>query len=325
MEKLGLLFGLPLLRPMLAVAGRPFNNEEYIFEVKWDGYRCLAYLGDVTQLRSRNLKDLSHVFPELAGLHEDCRETPALVDGEIVVLDNGQPSFNRLQARGRLEDRGRIQAAASSSPALFVAFDLLYAGGQNVMEKPLLERKEILARIFPPARGAVISQYISGQGVEFARACAARGLEGVMAKKIDSPYLPGRRSRYWQKIRHNLEADLVICGYQAGQGSRRLGALVLGCYRDGRLVYAGKVGTGFDRAEEGLLLRRLGELAVAEPVMTLPVPEMRHTRWARPALVCSVKYLALTGEGMLRHPSYLGLREDKSPRECIPPEEQQQS
>lgn len=324
MEEHTLLFGLPLLRPMLAVAGRPFDSNEYIYEVKWDGYRCLAYLGDATGLRSRNLKDLSFVFPELAGLYKDCKETPAILDGEIVVLENGQPSFNRLQARGRLEDRGRIQAAAMSSPALFVAFDLLYAGGRPLLEKPLLERKSVLERVFLPTKGAVISQHVKGQGVEFARACAARGLEGVMAKKIDSPYLPGRRSCYWQKVRHSLEADLVICGYQAGRGSRRLGALVLGCYRGERLVYTGKVGTGFDRAEEGLLLQRLAELAIQRPVLELPASEMRRTCWARPALVCSVRYLALTGEGLLRHPSYLYLREDKSPLECKPPEEQQQ-
>lgn len=144
-----------------------------------------------------------------------------------------------------------------------------------------------------------------------------------MAKRLDSPYLPGRRSRYWRKIHHHPVADLVICGYQPGRGGRRLGALILGCYRGGQLAYCGKVGTGFDRTEEDMLIKLLDVLAEPDAVLRLPEIERRRTRWARPLLVCAVRYLALTGEGLLRHPSYQGLREDKSPRECVTPEEQQ--
>lgn len=323
MAESGKLLGLPLLRPMLAVAGEVFNSDEHIFEVKWDGYRCLAYLGATTALRSRNLKDFTPVFPELGGLHNACRELPAIVDGEVVVFDNGQPSFNKLQARGRLVDRGRVQAAARTSPALYVAFDLLYAGGTPLMEKTLKERKDILEQVMSSTGGLIVSQFVPGQGLEFAEACTAKGLEGVMAKRLDSPYLPGRRSRYWRKIHDHPVADLVICGYQPGRGGRRLGALVLGCYREGQLVYCGKVGTGFDRAEEDMLLKLLDVLAEPDAVLRLPEIERRRTRWTKPLLVCAVRYLALTGEGLLRHPSYQGLREDKSPRECVPPEEQQ--
>lgn len=322
MENTVELLGLPLLRPMLAVAGEAFNSDEHIFEVKWDGYRCLAYLGATTALRSRNLKDFTPVFPELAGLHRACREVPAIVDGEIVVFDNEQPSFNKLQARGRLVDRGRVHAAARTSPALFVAFDLLYAGGRSLIEKTLKERKDFLEQIMSPTGGLIVSQYVSGQGLEFAKACAARGLEGMMAKRLDSSYLPGRRSRYWRKIHQHPVADLVICGYQPGRGGRRLGALVLGYYQAGRLVYCGKVGTGFDRAEEDLLIKRLDTLADPGPVLPLAEIERRRTRWTKPMLVCAVRYLALTGEGLLRHPSYQGLRLDKSPLACGPPEEQ---
>ncbi|OAT83579.1 non-homologous end-joining DNA ligase [Desulfotomaculum copahuensis] len=310
---------LPLFKPMLAVSAAPFDHPEYLYEVKWDGYRALAYLDGDTRLYSRNRRELTAAFPELTGLHRFVDGQAAILDGEIIVPVDGLPSFNALQSRGRLTDPLKIRRLARESPALYVVFDLLYMHGRSVMDEPLIRRRELLAAILIPGAPAVVSDFVTGDGCAFMAACVSRGLEGVVAKALYGPYRPGMRSRYWCKFRHTREADLIICGYQPGRGGRQLGALVLGGCREGRLVYAGKVGTGFDRAEEGRLLAVLNPLAVPRPLLSLPARESRRTRWVKPVLVCVVEYLALTAEGLLRHPVYRGLRCDKDWPECTPP------
>lgn len=308
--------GIPLLKPMLAVSSEPFDSEDYYFEIKWDGYRCLCYVNGDVRLFSRNGLELTQTFPELAFLSESISDKPAVLDGEIIVLDNGIPSFNRLQTRGRLKDEGKIRHAAATNPAIFVAFDVLYVSGNEIMDKPLKERKDILRDSVKVNHHFLISDYILGQGKQFVSACASRGLEGVMAKRITSPYLPGKRSHYWKKIRNIKEADLVICGYQQGKGSKMVGSLVLAGFDGNNLVYQGKVGSGFDQREERIILDRLNEILTKEPAVNIPVGEKRNTIWVKPVLVCTVHYLALTGEGLLRHPVYKGIRQDKLPEEC---------
>ncbi|MFX4260920.1 non-homologous end-joining DNA ligase [Pelotomaculum propionicicum] len=308
---------LPLLRPMLATSSKPYNSDGHLFEVKWDGYRCLSYLeGNTTVLYSRNGIDLTAKFPELARLHEKVNSAPAILDGEIVVFEEGKPSFAALQSRGRMKDLKTIGRTSLERPAVFVVFDVLYSGGENVMDLPLVNRKELLEEIVTGNEEIVISQFVKKDGLDFYSACVAQGLEGVMAKKLDSSYLPGRRSPYWQKFRHTREADLVICGYQQGSSGRGLGSLVLGGYRDGMLVYQGKVGTGFSEQEAGALLEGLRKLEVAEETLKVPREEKRRTIFVRPLLVCSVEYLTTTNEGFLRHPVYRGIRRDKTPEEC---------
>ncbi|RKO67547.1 non-homologous end-joining DNA ligase [Desulfofundulus salinus] len=307
---------LPLLKPMLATSSRPFDSPDFLYEVKWDGYRVLAYLDGGTLLRSRNLRDITATFPELEELHKCVKKQPAIIDGEIVIFQDGRPSFAALQARGRLEDPLKIKGMARRHPAILMAFDVLYAGGRSLLNEPLRRRKELLAEMIKPGDQVLVSEFVLHQGRAFTAACVARGLEGVMAKHLDSPYLPGRRSPYWRKFRHTKEADLVICGYQAGRGRRRLGALLLGGYRGEELVYQGKVGTGFNREEEEHLLELLSRLVIPRPVLALPPVEARRTIAVEPVLVCAVEYLTLTAGGLLRHCSYRGLRLDKSPRDC---------
>lgn len=307
---------LPLLRPMLAVSSEPFDSAAYLFEVKWDGYRCLAYLDQDTVLRSRNLLDLTGKFPELAGLREKVTKKPAILDGEIVVLENGKPSFAGLQSRGRMNDLKRISRASLERPAVFVAFDILYYKGKDIMQLPLQERKRLLAGAVTQGEEFILSGFIHRDGRDFYTACVKEGLEGMVAKRLDSVYLPGRRSAAWKKIRHTREADLVIGGYQQGTAGRSLGSLVLGGYREGRLVYQGKVGTGFSEREAEALLEGLRQLEVAGETMPLPRAERKRTRWVKPVLVCSVEYLTTTTEGYLRHPVYKGIRTDKAPQEC---------
>lgn len=313
---------IPLLKPMLAVSSQPFDSPEYFYEVKWDGYRALAYLDTgVTVLRSRNLLEITGVFPELGGIHRGVKSLPALLDGEVVVFSGGRPSFGAIQSRGRLTSPVKIKRASEMLPAVYLAFDVLYAGGRPVMDEPLWRRKEILAREAQGTGPLVVSEYVPENGVLFAQAAREQGLEGIMAKAVNSPYLPGKRSPYWKKVRHTREADLGICGYSAGKGGRRLGALLLCGSDKGKNVYAGKVGTGFNRETEEDLVKRLQKIRTETPPLAVPRKEAAGVTWVRPHLVCTVEYLERTGEGYLRHPSFKGLRFDKEFAECGLPED----
>ncbi|TEB06719.1 putative DNA ligase-like protein [Pelotomaculum schinkii] len=307
---------LPLVRPMLAVSSPPFDSDKHLFEIKWDGYRSLAYLDDRTIIRSRNLVDLTAKFPELSRLHQRVKRLPAIIDGEIVIFEAGRPSFAGLQARGRMDGNKKAGRATLLTPAVFIAFDVLYTGGGSVMEKSLEERKDILQDMVEQSDELVLSRFIHAEGLAYYNACVGEGLEGVIAKRLDSVYLPGRRSNSWQKFKNTREADLVISGYQKGTGGRLLGSLLLGGYRDGRLVYQGKVGTGFSEQEAVLLLEKLEKLEVDQNILVVPPKEIKQARWVKPVLVCAVGYLTLTAEGYLRHPVYKGLRSDKTPNEC---------
>ncbi|MEW6423942.1 MAG: non-homologous end-joining DNA ligase [Bacillota bacterium] len=304
---------MPLIRPMLAVNGEPFDSPDFLYEVKWDGYRCLAYLEDGTVLRSRNLKDLTPAFPELANLHPLVKKRPALLDGEIVAFKNGLPSFAALQARGRINDPLKIRRMAAVNPAIFVAFDVLYLGGASLLAKPLKERKEILAGAVGDGP-LVISDFVFEKGKEFFEACRERSLEGMVAKHLASPYLPGKRSRYWRKIRSTKEMDLIIFGYEKGRGERKLGALLLADYFAGAFIYRGKVGTGFSKHEEEFLMELLKPLETKHPPGDfLFRANTKNIHWVKPVLICTVSYLALTEDGLLRQPRYQKMRPDKIP------------
>jgi len=309
---------LPLVKPMLAVAAGPFDHPDYIFEVKWDGYRCLAYLeAGNTTLVSRNLKNITPHFPDLGDMHRQVQKTAVILDGEIITLQDGQPSFAALQSRARLTDRQRINRAAQSTPALYMAFDILYCQGNSLLELPLSERFEELKTVVEPNRLVVVSDGVRGDGISFFRACVDKGLEGMMAKRMDSRYLPGTRSPLWKKIRATRDADLVICGYRKGKGGRRLGSLILGAWNGKEFVYQGLVGTGIDRVAEEDLLIKLAAIGAEHSI--LGVAELAgRVHWVMPEMVCRVEYLTLTGQGLLRHPVYRGLRGDKNPRECKP-------
>lgn len=314
--------GLPLLQPMLAVKSGPFDSPDYLFEIKWDGYRGLAYLGSgkqnsesLTTLWSRNQVNLTGTFPELSKLHQRVKKLPAIIDGEIVVLgEGGKPSFAGLQSRAR--GLTRVKTPPPNLAAVFIAFDVLYAGGKRLLETPLEERKAALEEMLLPGPEMILSGHVLQRGLDYYQACTSQGLEGVVAKRLGSPYLPGRRSQHWKKIRHTLQADLIICGYQTGKGGRALGSLVLGAMEGGKIIYQGKVGTGFTVKEASILLEHLGKIEAPGPVMEVPRQEAKKIVWVQPVLVCQVQFLTTTAEGYLRHPVYQGLRWDKGPGEC---------
>jgi bifunctional non-homologous end joining protein LigD/DNA ligase-1 len=303
---------------MLAVPADPFDHPDYLFEVKWDGYRCLAYIEQQSvKLISRNAKNITVAFPDLEDLYSRTAKAPAVLDGEIIVLHQGKPSFEALQSRAGLGDKDRARRAALKLPSIYMAFDVLYCAGRPLLDRPLYERRAWLQEVVHAGHNLLISEQVQEHGVLFYRACVEKGLEGAMAKKMDSKYRPGARSALWKKIRHTREADLVICGYRAGRGKRLLGSLVLAAWDGTRYVYQGMVGSGLSRDEEQELLQKLAVWRIDRPLLendALP----GIINWVLPRLVCRVEYLTLTGDGILRHPVYQGLRADKAPEECPP-------
>ena len=257
------------------------------------------------RLRSRNDLDLGGRFPEVAEALERQPARRFVVDGEVVAFRGAVPSFARLSERHRRH-----------VPVYYYVFDVLCVDGRDVMGLPLLERKAILRRVLRPGGPIRFTAYRRGHGVELFRELCGKGWEGVIAKRADSPYVQ-KRSRDWLKWKCANEQELVIGGYTEPKGSRvALGALLLGYYEDGRLRYAGKVGTGFDRETLIELESRLRPLRRDDPPFA-DAPRLRSVTWVEPRLVAQVGFSEWTRDGRLRHPRFLGLREDKDPREVV--------
>jgi len=311
-------------RPMLAkVRQDPFSHPDWLFEVKWDGVRCLLHIsGERVRLQARSLRDVTMTYPELAGAAEFFDAGEAVVDGEIVSLDpEGRSSFSMLSNRMHLQSRSEIAAAASTMPVTFYAFDLLYHDGLNVMRKDLESRKLLLDEIMTQTDQVKYSGHVEEEGLAFFAAARERELEGIMAKRRDGPYEPGARSGSWLKIRINLRDEFVIGGWTRGSGGRRatFGALLLGQYVDGRLHYVGKAGTGFSRGALRNIRSRL-EAIESERNPFAEDPGERDSSWVRPELVCEVKFAERTEEG-LRFPVFLGMRDGRKPSDARIPEE----
>ena len=307
---------LPLtIAPMLAVSAPPFNSPAYLFELKWDGLRGLAFLTVATKLQSRTGRDISFQYPELGTLQHQVKVPEVVLDGEIIVLADGKPSFERLQSRMHTTTAPNIQAAMRQDPVVYVVFDLLYLKGQSLMDRPLEARQELLQSVVVPSPNLIISSPIPEAGQELFRQTQALGLEGVIGKAKDSPYLPGKRSPYWKKARVTKSADFVICGYtKSPQGRKDLSALVIGVYAGADLESYGLVGTGFSQPEIDHLLHRFAALNQKEAPVKNP-PRLKSVQWLKPQLVCAVEYLAVTPDRHLRHPLYKGLR-DRPPETC---------
>ncbi|HEY8391251.1 MAG TPA: non-homologous end-joining DNA ligase [Capillibacterium sp.] len=307
---------LPLrIAPMLAVSAPPFDSPAYSFEIKWDGLRCLAFLEKATRLQSRNGRTITFQYPELFDLHRQVKAAGVVLDGELIVLADGRPSFSRLQNRMHATSAAGIQAGARHHPVVYVVFDLLYYQGKSLMAQPLEARQELLHQVVTPGPHLIISEAIPGAGQALFDRAAALGLEGVVGKARNSPYLPGRRSPYWKKARVTKSADFVICGYTTKpEGRADLSALVIGLYTGEKLVSYGLVGTGLGKQEIDHLLHLFYPLRRENPPLTDP-PALKMVHWLEPGLVCEVEYLAVTPDRRLRHPLYKGLRE-RPPQEC---------
>jgi bifunctional non-homologous end joining protein LigD len=308
----------PSYEPMKAVlSDEPFSDPGWIFERKLDGVRCLAHKEDgEVRLFSRTGRLMNGSYPELVEALERERRKDVVADGEIVAFAGAVTSFSRLQ--GRIQVSNAEAARRSRIAVLLYVFDLLRLDGQDLRQLPLRDRKARLRRALSFHGPVRFSPHRNEKGEELFREACAKGLEGVIAKRADSPYRSGGRSRDWLKLKCHAEQELVIGGLTAPKGSRtEFGALLVGYYEDGDLRYAGKVGTGFGRATLADLGRRMRDLEQGEPPFVDVHPVPRGTRWVRPELVAQVGFSEWTRDGRLRHPRFLGLRDDKPAREVV--------
>jgi bifunctional non-homologous end joining protein LigD len=283
-----------------------FSDPEWIYERKLDGIRCLAFKAEQrVQLRSRNDLSLNGRFPEVVEALEADAVTDVVLDGEVVAFAGAQTSFERLQ-----------QSGERPVSVFYYVFDILHLDGHDTTALPLRARKAVLRRALAFHGPVRLTPHRNRDGEEMYREACRKGWEGLIAKRADSPYTHGR-SRDWLKFKCSAEQELVIGGYTAPKGSRTdLGALLLGYYDDGKLRYAGKVGTGFTQATLRDLAARLAPLETDTKPFADEVRE-RHVTWARPELVAQVGFSEWTRDGRLRHPRFLGLRDDKAASDVV--------
>jgi len=315
MKRTSLAASLPA--PMLpTLVEKPFNSRDWLFETKWDGVRAICAVTRQQVLAvSRTGRDLLSQFPELSKLRSAFKTLPVVIDGEIVSLDKkGRSSFQRLQPR-----LNRLQGETDpSAPVSFVVFDLIVIGTDDLRQEPLEERKARLKKNVRPGNAFVIfSDHIKTNGIKLFEKARRQGLEGIVAKRRDSPYRSGR-SRDWLKIKVIETQEFVVCGWTEPAGSRRyFGALLLGLYDRGELTYAGHVGTGFDVRTLAALHEKLARIETKRsPFRTVPKVHA-PVHWVTPKLVAEVKFGEWTRDGVLRQPVYVGLRVDKKPKECV--------
>ena len=312
------------LSPMLAATGDgAFSGDDWIFELKYDGVRVVAEKrpdGDVV-LRARQGADRTHVYPEIARAVARLPVESFVLDGEIVALDErGRSSFERMQRRFTQSDPGAIARVALEVPVVYYVFDLLAARGRDLRREPLLERKEVLASFAPRAGVVRFADHVSRDGEPLFEAAAAHGLEGVVAKRADSTYLSGRRSRRWLKLKVPRSAPLVVVGLTPGKGSRRLlGSVALAWWRGDRLVFAGNAGSGLRGADVDALLSWADAAEVPAPCFEGGEPAA-GTRFLPPERVCEVRFTEVTSAGLLRHPVFLRFLPDADPSACRAPE-----
>ncbi len=310
------------LAPMqAALADGPFDGADWLFEPKLDGIRALALIEDgAVTLRSRRGLDVSARYPALARAVAAQPVASAILDGEIVALDErGAPSFERLQQRMNLGGEADVALADAELPVLFFPFDLLYLDGFDLRRVPLADRIEVLARVLRPGPLLQPLQSFEADGVAAYEAAVGLGFEGVIAKRRDSAYLDGQRSREWLKVKARQSADFVVGGWREGESGRgSFGALLLGVYDEGgALRYAGRVGSGFSDGALGELRARLDALAAeGDPFADAP-PEPGRVRFVRPELVAEVEFDSWTGDERLRAPVFVRLRDDKPPSEVL--------
>jgi bifunctional non-homologous end joining protein LigD len=308
--------------PMLAeTRDEPFSRAGWVFEVKLDGYRMRAVKeGGTARLITRNGNDYSAAFPELIRPIAALPYSDLLMDGELVILDEqGRPSFQRLQNRARIGRAPDIRHASVETPGTLYLFDLMAVEGFDLRSLPLVKRKALLRKVLPEAGPLKYSEHFEKDGEALYDRAVGMGLEGIVAKQADSPYKSGR-SDLWLKIRADKTGDFVVVGYTAPKGSRGgFGALHLGGYADGKLIYAGRAGSGFT----GQMLKEVGDrlqaLATPRPPFEGPVPAEKESHWVKPELVAEVRYKEVTGDGLLRQPVFLRFRDDKRPEECVIP------
>jgi bifunctional non-homologous end joining protein LigD len=305
-------------KPMLAqTADAPFNSKDWIFEIKWDGIRAISYVDNEVSIRSRNDKEMKQNFPEIVDELKTLAKNVVL-DGEIVVIKEGKADFQSVIQRARATRSHEIEVEAQRNPATYVVFDMIEKEGQPLLELPLIQRKKSLEQSLRDGSHVSLSLFVEKEGKAYYEAALKKGVEGIMAKKKDSPYIPGVRSYNWLKIKKLATCDCVIFGYTRGEGSRRetFGSLVLGLYEGEKPVYVGNVGTGFSLEDLESLMKTFEELETKERTLPADIVVAGEIVWLVPKLVCEVTYQSVTRDGKLRMARFRTLRLDKKPDEC---------
>lgn len=309
------------LSPMLAtLVDEPFDSEEWLFEIKWDGYRAVSFLNKgKVQIASRNNKPFDEKFYPI---HDalSAFKINAIFDGEVIVADKeGKADFGALQ-NWRSEADGILQ---------YHVFDILWYEGRSLINVPLIERLGILKKVLPENDSIILSQHIEEEGIAFFQSAEQLGLEGIIAKRSSSNYLPGKRSKDWLKIKTQLRQEVVIGGYTLNEGSPKLfSSLLVGVFEKDQLVYTGKVGTGFNAKDQKSMMNSFKDFIIQDspfntepdvnkPSRFRPDPPKARAVWLKPQLVCEVAYRELTTDGVMRHPSFQGMRTDKAAKKII--------
>jgi bifunctional non-homologous end joining protein LigD len=300
---------------MLATLTTPRDIEGYLFEIKWDGYRSIAMMnGKQIDLLSRNIKSFNEKFPPVFEAIKSWN-IPAIVDGEIVALnEKGKPDFGRLQ-NWRSEANGEL---------VYYVFDIMWWNGYDLTKLPLTDRRKILEQVLPSENNVIrLSETFDATATELLKVVSKAGMEGIMAKREDSIYSPGDRGHDWLKMKTGIRHEVVIGGYTQNEGtSKTFSALLVGVYKNGKLHYTGKVGTGFTMQSQKDLLRKMKPLVrktspfaeivdYNKPSRFRPGPINATVQWLKPELVGEVAYTEMTSDGVMRHPSFKGLRQDK--------------
>jgi bifunctional non-homologous end joining protein LigD len=305
-----------LIRPMLVSLRHeiPADEEKYGWELKWDGLRAIAYVGEgEVRLVSRNDKDMAASYPELAVLAERVG-TRVILDGEIVALHHGRPDFGLLQSRMHVQQPD--EALLRAAPVQMFVFDLLHEGQESLLDRPYTERRARLERIGLNADPFRTPPWHRGDAAQVLAESIAKGLEGVVGKPLDSTYHPGQR-RDWIKIKNVKQQEVIVCGWKPGAGRRAdtIGSLLVGIYDGGALRYVGHVGTGFTDDMLAELMRELEPLARGTSPFqgSVPAQHARDAHWVEPRLVGEVSFAEWTTDMILRQPSWRGLRIDKEP------------
>ncbi|WP_433726200.1 non-homologous end-joining DNA ligase [Nocardia sp. CA-129566] len=310
---------LPHYAAMLAMAGAlPGDDDRWAYEVKFDGIRAIGYIDDDLRLVSRNDKDITAAWPELVDL------APAsprfVVDGEIVAFTaDGRTSFEALQPRMHQRNPAAIRALRRTIPATYLIFDLLHIGDRSLIDLPYQQRRQLLEQLGLRGPHWQVPPRLDGAGADILAESKRLGLEGILCKRSDSPYLPGRRSPLWTKVKNVRDQEVVIVGWRPGTGRRAgsIGSLLMAVNDNtGNLVYIGNVGTGFTQATLTDLQSKLQPLQRNTPTVSA---DIKDAIWVTPELVGEVTFTEWTGDGRLRHPSWRGLRPDKSPNEVKAP------
>ena len=310
------IFDKKEIKPMLiGEKQEAFDDPNYIFELKMDGIRCIAYLDEhgVDLRNKRNIQLLEKV-PELSSINKQIH-TRCILDGELIVIKDGIPNFFEIQRRSIMSNTFKIKLASSKYPASFIAFDILYYDNEEVTKLPLIDRKKLLNKTIIENEQIAISRYIESSGVDFYEQAEQKQLEGIVAKQRYSKYYFNKRTKDWIKIKHFEDDDFIVCGYYIKTNNAT--SLILGQYTDNILQYKGSVIISQTSSDFNLIQNTT--IIQSSPLVSYneTTSEAKHITWIEPTLVCNVQYMMLTASGSMRQPVFKGLRKDKVAKDCV--------